>query len=173
MLKMKAKNGKVNIKDLKPYENNPRRNEEAIPFVGNSLENFDYINPIVVNKDNVILAGHTRLEALLNAGYEGEIDVRIVDYLTEEQEKAYRLADNKTGEFSAWDYSKLDDELAEMTCDMSAFGFFSNDEVEIERKDIGTNFAFSTNIIVECENENKQQELYDELTERGFRCRVE
>lgn len=158
--------------DIKPYENNPRRNDEAIDKVAESIKSFGFQQPLVIDKDNVIVVGHTRYEASKQLKLD-EVPCVVADELTEEQAKAYRLADNKTGEFSAWDFSKLDLELADLSCDMSVFGFYSTDDIEIERKDIGKDFTFSNNLVVECASENEQQELYDELIERGFTCRIQ
>ena len=115
------------IDELKPYENNPRENERAVEGVARSLAEFGYINPIIVNADNVILAGHTRLKAAQRLGLD-EVEVLVVDHLTEEQERAYRLADNKTQEASTWSLARLAAELKDITkIDMSLFGFNAKD----------------------------------------------
>ena len=113
----------IPINDIKPYKNNPRLNEEAIPFVMNSIKEFGFKNPIILDKNNVIVAGHTRLESAKRLDMK-EIPVIYADDLTEEQVKAFRLADNKVSEKSMWDYSKLDEELDSiLDIDMSMFDF--------------------------------------------------
>lgn len=111
------------IGDVKPYANNPRNNKNAVAKVAASLEEFGFRQPIVVDKDNVVIAGHTRLLAAKRLKMK-EVPVLVADDLTDEQVKAYRLADNKTAEFAEWDFDKLDEELAGIgDIDMEAFGF--------------------------------------------------
>lgn len=112
----------VPIGDVKPYENNPRDNDGAVEATANSIKEFGWQQPIVVDKDMVIIAGHTRLKAAKQLGLK-HVPIVVAD-LSEEQAKAYRLADNKTGELADWDMGLLDDELAEIAdIDMSDFGF--------------------------------------------------
>lgn len=120
-----------NTLDLIPYENNPRINDEALRFVKNSIDKFGFRVPIVVDKNNVVVAGHTRLLACVELGIQEVPTVR-ADDLTEEQVAAYRLADNKVSEYSNWDFMKLDRELSELGIDMSQFGFEDEDEAEFD-----------------------------------------
>lgn len=113
---------KLSVDELVPYHNNPRHNEEAIKYVAESIREFGFKVPIVIDKDNVIVAGHTRLEASKLLGLESVPVIRAVD-LTEEQVKAYRLADNKTAEYAEWDTEKLEAELLELEMNMERFGF--------------------------------------------------
>ena len=101
---------KVRVGDVIPYANNPRKNSKAVSPVMASIEQTGYNNPIVVDEDMVILAGHTRIEALKNLGTE-EIEVLQVSGLSEEQKRKYRLLDNKSGEYSQWDFVALGVEL--------------------------------------------------------------
>ena len=111
------------LQDIKPYEKNPRRNDEAVEKVAASLREFGWQQPIVLDKDGVIIAGHTRLKAAESLGLETAPCV-IAEDLTEEEVRAYRLADNKTAEFAGWDFGLLDEELAQISAiDMEAFGF--------------------------------------------------
>lgn len=112
----------VDIDSIKPYENNPRHNEEAIPYVMNSIKEFGFKNPIIIDKNNVIIAGHTRLESAKRLGMK-EVPIIHADDLTEEQVKAFRLADNKVSEKAEWDFELLDEELEDLDLDMSEFGF--------------------------------------------------
>lgn len=111
------------ISDLKEYENNPRINDDAVEYVKKSIEEFGYKVPIVIDKNNVIIAGHTRLKALKELGVKN-VDCVIADDLSEKQVKAFRLADNKVSEASSWDWDKLGEELNTIPdIDMSEFGF--------------------------------------------------
>lgn len=113
------------IEELIDYENNPRHNEAAIGKVAASISSFGFKVPIVIDKDNVIIAGHTRRKAAERLGLQ-TVPCIIADDLTEEQVKAFRLADNKTSEFAEWDFVKLNEELAELRdIDMSMFGFLT------------------------------------------------
>lgn len=115
----------VKVCDLKEYENNPRHNDEAVEAVAESIKQYGFKVPIILDKNGVIVAGHTRKRAAELLGLE-TVPCYIAADLTPEQVKAYRLADNKTGELATWDFEKLEKELAELTAfdvDMSQFGF--------------------------------------------------
>ena len=117
----------VNIKvnELKAYENNPRNNESAIEAVANSIKEFGFKVPIIIDKNNVIVAGHTRALAAEQIGL-NEVPCIVADDLTPEQIKSFRLVDNKTAELAEWDFAKLEQELEELTAfdvDMAQFGF--------------------------------------------------
>ena len=107
---------------LKPYANNPRDNESAVEPVANSIKEFGFKVPIVATSDGEIINGHTRFKASKLLGLE-KVPVIIADDLTDEQIKAFRLADNKVSEFSKWDEDKLRDELKQLEMDMAEFGF--------------------------------------------------
>lgn len=110
------------IEALKPYENNPRINDEAAKYVANSIKEFGFKVPAVIDKNNVLIAGHTRLKAAEMLKMKTIPCIR-ADDLTEEQAKAFRLADNKVSEAAQWDFGKLEIELADIEIDMQAFGF--------------------------------------------------
>ena len=115
------------ISDIKPYANNPRNNDDAVDAVANSIKEFGWQQPIVVDKDNVIIAGHTRYKAAKTLGTK-TVPVVVADNLTDEQVKAYRLADNKTSELAYWDFGALNTELQFITdLDMKDFGFDDSD----------------------------------------------
>jgi len=124
-----------NTNELVPYENNPRKNDEAVDYVANSIKEFGFKVPIVINKNNVIIAGHTRLKASIKLGLE-EVPCIVADDLTEEQIKAFRLTDNKVSEMAEWDFNLLDEELESiLDIDMSDFGFdldFEDEEDIVE-----------------------------------------
>lgn len=126
----------LKISELKPYKNNPRKNEEAVEQVANSIKEFGFKVPIIVDKDYNVVAGHTRLKALQKLGI-NEVECVIADDLNKQQVKALRLADNKVSEKAQWDFNLLDSELADIfDIDMSKFGF---DDL-INEGDFGTDF---------------------------------
>lgn len=109
--------------DLIEYDNNPRKNENAVQYVAESIRNFGFKVPVIVDANNVIIAGHTRVKAAKYLGLES-VPCIIADDLTEEQIQAFRLADNKVSEFAEWDEEKLAIELGDIiNIDMSDFGF--------------------------------------------------
>lgn len=118
----------VPIDQIKPYENNPRINDDAVQETANSIKEFGFQQPIVVDKNNVVIVGHTRLKAAKKLKLK-KVPVVIADRLSDEQVKAYRLADNKTGELAEWDVRLLQIELDDiLNLDMDSFGF----ETQIE-----------------------------------------
>ena len=120
-----------NLNEIEPYEKNPRKNDHAVEYVANSIKEFGFKVPIVIDKNGIIVAGHTRYKASKKLGLK-KIPCIIADDLTDEQIKAYRLADNKVSEKSEWDFDLLGEELDEIfDIDMVDFGFeFSEDEEE-------------------------------------------
>ena len=128
----------IKISEVKPYDKNPRKNDDGVEAVANSIKEFGWQQPIVVDKDNVIIVGHTRYKAAKKLGMD-KVPVVVADNLSPEQVKAYRLADNKTGELTDWDMGLLDDELADIAdIDMSDFGFdldLGDDEAKVQEDD--------------------------------------
>ena len=126
-----------NLKDIKPYEKNPRKNDNAVEYVANSIKEFGFQQPIVIDKNGVIVAGHTRYKASKKLGLE-KVPCIIADDLTDEQIKAYRLADNKVGESAKWDEGLLGTELSEiLNINMELFDFdLTIDEDEEEEPEI-------------------------------------
>ena len=117
----------LKLSEIIPYEKNPRNNENAVDKVAESIKRFGFKVPIVIDKNKIIVAGHTRFKAAKKLGIDC-VPCIIADDLTDEQIKAYRLADNKVSEFSEWNMDLLQEELdALLDFDMSAFGF---DELE-------------------------------------------
>ncbi len=111
------------IGEIKPYPGNPRINDRAVSYVAESIKEFGMKVPLVLDREGVIIAGHTRLEALKSLGAETAPCV-IADDLTPDEARAYRLADNRVAEFSTWDKAALQEELATITgLDMARFGF--------------------------------------------------
>ena len=114
------------VPEVRPYEKNPRKNAEAVKYVKASIEKFGFKQPIIVDSNRVIIAGHTRLEAAKSLGM-AEVPCIVADDLTEAQAKALRLADNKVAEFSELEMNLLGEELGELAeisdIDMGDFGF--------------------------------------------------
>lgn len=126
-----------NIDEIYPYENNPRFNERAVEPLAKSIVRFGFKQPIVIDKNNVIVCGHTRLKAAQKIGLK-TVPCVIADDLTEKQIKAYRLADNKIAELSTWNKEFLDIELEDIANDedMLDFGFADvNIDMPIELDD--------------------------------------
>lgn len=115
----------ININSIFPYEKNPRKNDSAVDVVAKSIEQFGFKVPIVIDANNIIVAGHTRYKAAQKLGLES-VPCIIADDLTPEQIKTFRLVDNKSAELSSWDDAFLIEELndlASFNIDMTDFGF--------------------------------------------------
>ncbi|MCC9750481.1 ParB N-terminal domain-containing protein, partial [Streptococcus agalactiae] len=124
----------VDIDSIKPYQKNARLNDgDAVEKVAASIKEFGFQQPILVDENNVIITGHTRLKAAKSLGID-KIPISHAIGLTDEQIKAYRLADNRVAEFSMWDFDLLESEIEELTTiDMSKFGFdLSIDDLAID-----------------------------------------
>lgn len=120
------------ISEIKEYANNPRRNDDAVKAVKNSVSAFGFRIPIVIDRNNIIVAGHTRVRACYELGIT-EVPCIIADDLTEEQIRAFRLADNKTAEIAGWDFAKLEEELEDiLDIDMDQFGFHTADDIDVD-----------------------------------------
>ena len=102
-----------NIKEIKPYEKNPRMNDQAIDKVAQSIKEYGFKVPIIIDKNNVIIAGHTRLKASEKLGLK-KVPCIIADDLNEKQIKAFRIADNKVSDYSIWDNKLLLEELGDL-----------------------------------------------------------
>lgn len=163
----------MNVENLIPYENNPRKNDDAVEKVALSISAFGFKVPIVIDANNVIVTGHTRLRAAKKLGITTVPCIK-ADDLTDEQIKAFRLADNKVAEFSQWDEEKLMKELDELgTIDMSLYGFDFPDDEEGEEEQDDT-YTDKTNIpqyditgdvpeLSELVDEQKTKELLEEI----------
>jgi hypothetical protein len=110
----------MKLTDVVPYENNPRKNDQAVDAVMESIKQCGYVAPIIVDENHIILAGHTRYKALKKLGKK-EAEVIIRSGLSDEQKRKYRILDNKTSEFAEWDFEKLESEIADL--DFSDFSF--------------------------------------------------
>ena len=128
---MKSEIIEAKIADLKPYPNNPRINDEAVPVIVRSIEQFGFIGAIIINRENVIINGHTRVKAMKELGRE-TIPAIVVEHLTKEQEDALRIADNKTGEIAEWNMDLLKGELQALKDAGFDLGVLAFDHDEID-----------------------------------------
>lgn len=119
------------VEELVPYENNPRINDEAVKYVSESIKQFGWKVPIVIDENNTIVTGHTRLKAAKELGMT-EVPCIVADDLSDEQIKAFRLADNKVGEIAQWDMAKLEMELEDIDIDMGDFGFIELADLDVD-----------------------------------------
>lgn len=165
----------MRVEDLKPYEKNPRKNDASVKYVQESIQKFGFKVPIVIDKNNVIVTGHTRYKASKNLGYE-TVPCIIADDLTDEQIKAFRLADNKVSEFSVWDYDLLGSELGELDdagFDMGDFGFnldmeelqqdWDDEEDEEDKPQKPKERGYAICYELTFNNESEQEEWYEFL----------
>ena len=167
---MKKEFIQIPVSDLIPYENNPRNNDEAVDDVAESMEQCGDLDPIEVDENNVILSGHTRLKAMLQRRQKTADVIRYTG-LTEEQKTKYRLLANKTAEKAGWDIEKELEELKKVDFGDYDFGFAEEMKTEIERTTVETP-PETYEVVVECTDEFDMQEKYDELTARGYQCRI-
>lgn len=160
--------------DLIPYINNPRNNDGAVDKVASSIKNFGFKVPIVVDGDNEIIAGHTRLKAAKKLGMD-EVPCIVADDLNDGQIKAFRLADNKVSEFADWDMEMLEKELLDikdidMDFKMEDFGFSplkKEDEVEITERELVPFIKVHYLISADLNKNDQILEVLDRLKEVG------
>jgi hypothetical protein len=161
------------VSELHAYAKNPRKNAPAVDKVANSIREFGFKVPVVIDRDGVIIAGHTRVQAAKKLKLR-EIPCIVADDLSDEQVRAFRLADNKVAEFAEWDMDMLAEELDGLDFDMSQFGFEPFDEPderepsEPSEPSIADHFT----VIVECKDELDQQRTFEKLQAEGFQCRL-
>lgn len=159
------------LNSIRPYENNPRQNDAAVEYVANSIREFGWKQPIVIDKDSVIIAGHTRYKAAQQLGM-SKVPCVMADDLSDDQVKAYRLADNKVAEIAIWDFSALEQEMEEIDLDMSLFGFGSEEEQSENSEQESESIDEQFQLIIDCTSEADMKRKYDALREVGIECRV-
>ena len=165
---------------IKPYFRNPRKNEQAVEKVTKSITDFGFRNPILIDSESIIIAGHTRWKAALKLNLK-RVPCMICDDLTEKQIKALRIADNKTGELADWDFALLKDEFEDLNdgeFDLESTGYdleeieelmtTYGDEFIPKNKDLKELFE----VVIECKNENEQEKTYNKIKEMGYKCRL-
>ena len=159
------------IKEIKPYERNAKKHpEEQVEHIANSIKEFGWQQPLVIDKDNVLIIGHGRLMAAQKLGLD-TVPVIRAEQLTEEQVAALRLADNKTNE-SEWDFDLLDGELDVIfDIDMEQFGFDQEDdedsEISLESKELSEYQYIHYLVTINAEEEQKYANIIDRLKEMG------
>ena len=137
----------ISVSDLKPYAKNPRKNDNAVDAVAASIREFGFKVPLVIGADNTVVAGHTRLKAAKKLGLM-DVPCVVADDLTDEQLRAYRLADNKSAEIAEWDLDLLGPELDGIfDIDMAEFGFSLTDEEPLDLDDDSEPDRKDTNLI--------------------------
>lgn len=164
-----------NIRELKPYKKNAKKHpKEQVERIANSIKEFGFTQPVLIDKNDCVVAGHGRILGAKVAGLT-QVPTICLDDLTEEQIKAYRLADNKLNE-SDWDFSLLDEELGVLAddIDMSLFGFDTEDFVEqnVETEKVEFEKSKRSKVIVEFENKKSAERLYKKLTSEGYICQI-
>lgn len=152
------------LSKIKPYPNNPRINDEAVKDVVASIEQCNYIDPIEVDENNIILSGHTRYKALKQLNYK-ECDVIRVSGLSEDDKRKYRLLANKTGEKALWDFEKLEFELDGLDFEGFDFGFEINLDANEPQGVVGDDF----NEEVTAKPKSKLGDIY-QLGEHRLMC---
>lgn len=172
----------IPINDLKEYENNSRtHSEEQITQIVNSIKEFGFTNPILIDNKNLIIAGHGRLLAAKKLDLK-EVPTIVLNNLSEEQKKAYIIADNQLAMNAGWDFEMLKNEIMTIAddIDLNLLGFNEQElaniidgleliEPELQEQEYKEVF----NVIINCEDENHQEKTYNELQEKGYQCQVQ
>lgn len=158
------------LKDIKPYEKNPRKNDDAVPYVLESIKEYGFKVPIVIDKNGVIVTGHTRYKAASQLGL-AEVPCIIADDLTDKQIKAFRLADNKVSDYSLWDNKLLLEELEGLEDIFTGFDtsdIFNDllNEAETVSEELVDGFYYEIKFQSENEDKiNKIKELWEKMNE--------
>ena len=176
----------INLNDIIPYANNPRNNDgDAVDKVASSIKEFGFNVPLVLDKENVIICGHTRYKAAKKLKL-NDIPCIYAEHLTPAQVKAYRIADNKVSEYATWNDDILAiefEQLQELDFDTDLTGFCVSEVIDIlnvedeskQEPDISEanfNYKEQYGVIVMCDNEDHQEKVYNELIEQGYTCKV-
>lgn len=163
-----------NIKELKPYKKNAKKHDKKqVEQIANSIKEFGFTQPVIIDKNNCVVAGHGRILGAKKAGLK-QVPTVTLEELTEEQIKAYRLVDNKLNE-SEWDFSLLDEELGMLSedIDMSLFGFDLTEEIEQEEVEkVEFEKRKLCKVIVEFENRKAAEKLYKKLNQEEYICKL-
>ena len=165
-----------NINTLHPYKKNAKKHDKKqVEQIANSIKEFGFTQPVIIDKNNCVVAGHGRILGAKKAGLK-EVPTVMLESLTEEQIKAYRLVDNKLNE-SDWDFSLLDEELGILSddIDMGLFGFDS-DMTDEELEEVMKEVKFKTKekhlVIVSCKSEKETIKAQKEIEQLGYKCDV-
>ena len=166
----------VSLDLLKPYEKNAKiHGEDQIEMLIKSIQQFGFLSPCLVERGTYkLIAGHGRVEAAKRLGME-TVPCVFVEDITDEERRAYILADNRLTELGEWDMSIVQSKLRELNSldfDISVTGFELDIENTFSEERVGVTFKDSLSVVVECQTEDEAEELYNELTERGLTCRI-
>ena len=166
----------VKIKEIKPYDRNAKKHDDTqINNVAESIRQFGFVQPIVIDSNGVIVIGHCRFEAAKRLKY-AEVPCIMVDDLTPEQVDALRIVDNKTNE-SPWDIDLLAEELQDLDLSMFDFAWDLMEETaltEMEDKKERTEVPYEEkiSIVIDCKDEEEAEEIFEKLQGEGYSCRV-
>lgn len=167
-----------NIRELKPYKKNAKKhNKEQVEQIANSIKEFGFTQPVIIDKNNCVVAGHGRILGAKKAGLK-QVPTVCLEDLTEEQIKAYRLVDNKLNE-SEWDYDLLDEELGILSedIDMSLFGFDENVDLTEEdetknKKKVEFEIKEKYEVHIICKDEKQMEQVYNNVKGYGQECKL-
>lgn len=163
-----------NIKELKPYKKNAKKHpKEQVERIANSIKEFGFTQPVIVDKNKCVVAGHGRILGAKKAGLT-QVPTVMLESLTEEQIKAYRLVDNKLNE-SDWDFSLLDEELGILSddIDMELFGFDEDmSDEELEKKKIEFEIKEKYEVHIICKDEKQMEQVYNKTKGLGMECKL-
>ena len=167
------------IDRLIPYARNPRRNDDAVPKMAGLIREFGFKVPVVIRSTGDVIDGHLRLKAAQMLGMT-QVPVVLADEWTPAQVKAFRLAVNRSAEWAEWDDELLKLELDDLKLedfDLDLIGF-NQDEINLDENDEETvaneqEYKEMLTVVVQCSTEDEQEKLFQELTERGLKCRVQ
>lgn len=167
------------LKEIKPYKGNAKKHpKEQIAKIAESIKQFGFLNPILIDGNNVVVAGHGRALAAKKLGMK-TVPVIKKENWTEEEVKAFRLIENKLNE-SEWDFSLLDQEIesllqSDLTFDMSVFGF-DTDLIEKESKSKNKKVEFEIKekyeIHIICKDEKQMEQVYNKVKGYGEECKL-
>lgn len=176
------------IERLVPYERNARTHSpEQVAQIASSIQEFGFVNPVLVDTDSGVIAGHGRLAAAKDLGL-ADVPVVVLDHLTPEQRRAYVIADNKLALNAGWDMSLLQQEvmslsLADFDLDLLGFdekelaGLLDPEGIDVDdappgADDPGKDYSQKYAVAVECADEAEQERVYEVLMGQGFTCRL-
>lgn len=164
---------KKRLDEIHPYAGNAKLHPaEQVEQIKKSIEQFGNNDPIAIDEDGIIIEGHGRYLALKELGYD-EAEVIVLKGMTEDEKNAYRLVHNQLTMNSGFDLELLQEELEKIDIDLNEFDFPKEQENEpIEREDLSDDFEQKKGLEVYCVSEEEAEEFFNELTGRGFECKV-
>ena len=174
------------LDEIVPYENNPRENDDSSQTIAESIQEFGFLNPIIIDKDGTIICGHARLKAAMLLGLD-EVPTITAEGLSEDQIRAFRIADNKTAEIAGWDFDALVQEFQGLSADnfdLNLTGFNEYEQTEYAQpdaipeppdrdefrdyqEDADANVLKSFNIVITCEDDAEKGTLAEIIGESG------